>query len=668
MTFGESWYNRSMRALFVPSLWFVLILGCTSPEAGPPVARLVSFLPDRSLLVVGANGQIQRWSAAGTQSRQVREAQPNAKTYLLPDGQRVLFVGAESATMVDGTEATTSVGIPMEHGTMIAASYAGDTLYTLTENKVIEQWQLGQRIGQVTLQQVAGETLLAAAVFSKNAQLLVTMTARDSVARLWDATTGALIKELSGHLDKIQSAAFSSDGSKVLLGSADGTASLWQKTNFSWSRVQLLTGHQKGVRSVAFSPFGLECLTGDGVGTIRVWQMEAQSFQRNVRLKETLFGHTDSIESVAFSSNGTQVASAAKDGTARMWLKSPDSFYVLPADPTCDDCILNTSASITSKGDVFVTTTDETKNNIKLWDAARLRAGVGSPLLFKFHAPDQEDPGKAVAVQAAVLSPTGKWLCSIHSIDASVRLWDVSNPQLPQQKYVFTNKDVFYNTVLFFPDESKLALVSTHKLEIFDITNPANPTALGQKNILGASVYTASLSTDGTKILTGDSAGQGNLWNVESPQNPNVVSPLLGAAASLSASAFSPGGENVLLADDRGLLHLWSVQNVQQPVQIAEWIGHPDPNGQGTLLGALQFSKDGKRFLSAGTYNVAYLWDAQKRFPVTAAHGMATRFAFSYYRTGVFVKDDTMVFLADGQSATLWEPAAPQEQFQIALP
>jgi WD40 repeat protein len=49
----------------------------------------------------------------------------------------------------------------------------------------------------------------------------------DNTARLWDAASGREITALKGHEGRVNSAAFSPDGTRVVTASDDGTAGIW---------------------------------------------------------------------------------------------------------------------------------------------------------------------------------------------------------------------------------------------------------------------------------------------------------------------------------------------------------------------------------------------------------------------------------------------------------
>jgi hypothetical protein len=64
------------------------------------------------------------------------------------------------------------------------------------------------------------------AAFSPDGTRVVTGSS-DNTARLWDAATGAPLGAVMKHDGPVRSAAFSPDGTRVVTGSEDNTARLW---------------------------------------------------------------------------------------------------------------------------------------------------------------------------------------------------------------------------------------------------------------------------------------------------------------------------------------------------------------------------------------------------------------------------------------------------------
>jgi hypothetical protein len=133
----------------------------------------------------------------------------------------------------------------------------------------------------------------------------------DHTARLWDTATGEVVATLAGHTDHITSVAFSPDGKRVLTGSEDNTARLWDSA--TGKVVATLAGHTGPVTAVAFSPDGKRVLTGSWDRTARLWDAATG------KALETLAGHTGPVTAVAFSPDGTRVLTGSQDTTARLW-------------------------------------------------------------------------------------------------------------------------------------------------------------------------------------------------------------------------------------------------------------------------------------------------------------------------------------------------------------
>ena len=113
---------------------------------------------------------------------------------------------------------------------------------------------------------------------------------------VWDASTGAKVKELKGHTDQVRSVALSSDGTRIVSGSYDRSVRVWDSS--TGVELKQLKGHTKGVNSVALLNDGTQIVSGSNDCSVRVWDALT-----GAKLKE-LKGHTDWVSSVAFSRDG----------------------------------------------------------------------------------------------------------------------------------------------------------------------------------------------------------------------------------------------------------------------------------------------------------------------------------------------------------------------------
>ena len=114
-----------------------------------------------------------------------------------------------------------------------------------------------------------------------------------------------------GTADAILSVAFSPDGQRIVTGSFDQTAKLWEAA--SGKELLTLKGHSSWVNGVAFSPDGQRIATGGIDNTARVWETASG------RELLTLKGHLRGVVCVSFSPDGQRIVTGSRDRTARVW-------------------------------------------------------------------------------------------------------------------------------------------------------------------------------------------------------------------------------------------------------------------------------------------------------------------------------------------------------------
>jgi hypothetical protein len=114
--------------------------------------------------------------------------------------------------------------------------------------------------------------------WSPDGKLLAAGVWNDPVVLVWKADTGGFVKRLEGHLDRIKSVSFSSDGSLLASKSSDGTVRLWRTSNWELVEVLLEPTASKWPPSLAFHPSEPILATlGDKDATLRIWRLDLLS-------------------------------------------------------------------------------------------------------------------------------------------------------------------------------------------------------------------------------------------------------------------------------------------------------------------------------------------------------------------------------------------------------
>jgi len=107
---------------------------------------------------------------------------------------------------------------------------------------------------------------------------------------------------------------------RALLDGADPKLRNWEwryLNRLSDPSLLTLKGHSGGVTSASFSPDGTRIVTGSGDKTAKVW--DAKTGAEVLTLK----GHTDAVVAASFSPDGTRIVTGSHDNTAKVWDSRP---------------------------------------------------------------------------------------------------------------------------------------------------------------------------------------------------------------------------------------------------------------------------------------------------------------------------------------------------------
>jgi WD40 repeat protein len=164
-------------------------------------------------------------------------------------------------------------GVALAGKTLVSCSYDGKLIWWDTEpNKIVRTVE-------------AHAKWIRKVIASPDGKIIASV-ADDMIGKLWEASTGKLIRELRGHQEKtpqgfgsmLYTAAFSKDGKLVATADKTAHAIIWEVETgkqvgaceapimYTWDQVQRLHSIG-GIRSVAFSPDGQQLAVG-GTGKI----------------------------------------------------------------------------------------------------------------------------------------------------------------------------------------------------------------------------------------------------------------------------------------------------------------------------------------------------------------------------------------------------------------
>lgn len=135
--------------------------------------------------------------------------------------------------------------------------------------------------------------------------------ARDTAVELWTPTGTEPEKTMDGHTGAVLGVAFSSDGSRLVSASLDGTARIWHTD--ADNSVTTLEGHHGAVMAAAFDDQADRVVTGGIDGAVGVW--DAATGRQLAMVPR----HTDAVNDVQFAPGGDpRILSASDDTTVRI--------------------------------------------------------------------------------------------------------------------------------------------------------------------------------------------------------------------------------------------------------------------------------------------------------------------------------------------------------------
>lgn len=404
--------------------------------------------------------------------------------------------------------------------------------------------------------------------------------------RVLDFHSGTTERLLAGHSDVVMSAAFAHRGSRLLTGSGDQSAIVWDGA--SGQRLATLYGHGGGVTAVAWSPDDRLVATGSVDSSARVWTADGS-------LRATLTGHTDRVTAAAFTPSGRSVLTASADGTVRLFDASGGAFLKVLTDVRAPIG----SLAITPDGlHVLVTTTGG--------DFASHVIHINTGRRVAVHR------GHDNVVLASAISPNGKWAATAGGSDFGLAVWELGSGR---EEIRASGHGAPVWNVGFRTNGTSVAW--SHELA---------PEAHAQKQLngpvrhevpLARAAYpvvvadTASNQTDfvravervgSIEVRTGTGGDDEELFVTVDGRRTATIRRDVTSGFVHRAFGLTPNGEVVVSGGDSGTLSTFSTTTGGK---LRDFIGHT-----GDVL-ALAISPDGRRLVSGSNDQTVRVWDLE---------------------------------------------------------
>ena len=337
---------------------------------------------------------------------------------------------------------------------------------------------------------------------------------------------GDQLEVLAGHKAEALSVEFSPDGQRLVTGSHDGTAIVWDVATGDF--LATLVGHTDEVYSAVFSPDGTNVATTGADATVRLWDSASG------KELAVFTGHTDVVYQVRYSPDGGSLLSASRDGTARLWDLATRTGAAVYTGATESLYF----AEFSPNGEQIVGGGQD--DNVLLWSVF----DPGNPLLLTGHTAD---------VQIGSFSPDGTILLS-GADDGRILVWNATTGDLI---YDLGNIEGGVASATFSHDGTLLMASGAD--------NTAALWGVAQGNLLGdlagheGSVLTAVFSPDDSQVLTASADGTARLWQLQAPPPPGIeIAVLDNDGAAVPGAVFSPDGSRIATVNNSGVAIIWA--------------------------------------------------------------------------------------------------------------
>ena len=385
------------------------------------------------------------------------------------------------------------------NGKILAGSIAGGT---------VKLWDIegGKESGELKTENSDDITPLE---FSHDGRMLA--SAGFCTVFLWDINTRKRLMTFRGHIDCINSIAFSPDDETLASGGCDRAIKLWSVPDGKLGDALVGETPDKGSSIIerqilpgqaiyALSQDGTMLAGGGKDGTVKL--CEVLSGKECLPLKGK---HSKSVTSLAFRPDKKLLASIGEDGVIKLW-DLADGHERGLADSSDSDKSERYYTSLSFSSDGSILAAGDTNLTLTGWD---LTTGEAVAPLVGSRLTDR-NAGKGYNVTSVAFSPDRKYVASGGS-DGVIRLWDITTLKLFKAEKMHRAAVI---SLAFSPDGKTLVSGSDgldSSIKLWKIYDKKQPLVLRGHQ---GSVLSVAFSQDGQEVLSGGDDKLVKLWDV----------------------------------------------------------------------------------------------------------------------------------------------------------
>ncbi|MDR1586316.1 MAG: caspase family protein, partial [Treponema sp.] len=286
--------------------------------------------PKGFVVSAGFDGLIRIWDSGGSLLQSIDAHQgPVMALAFSPDYSRMAS-GSMDKTVIEWSlpEGKRLNEFTGHQRTITAVAYKDKSrILSASIDQSIREWDV--HTGEEALAFTGYSRGVHTVMYSGNEDFIISghgnsVSGADSVIRMWDARTGALLHTLEGHKKYIRSLDISPDGGKIASGSADATVKIWDALNHE---LLFTLEHATEVSSVAFNPQKPVLASGSLDGAVNLWDTETGAL-----LSEYQTGK-GRVTDITWKAGGNELAAATDMGKVYLWDTADPSNPAIIDDP-----------------------------------------------------------------------------------------------------------------------------------------------------------------------------------------------------------------------------------------------------------------------------------------------------------------------------------------------